>query len=240
MTLIFIQARSTSIRFPGKSMAKIGAFPMIHWVLSACVSAGNSHNIVLCIPKRTSENMLKGYVKEFFPSISIFEGEEHDVYQRFKDAYLEFKSDFEKEPPANGLIRVCADRPLLSPVLLSKLLHTEKHVIELLYNHETFKLKGPCGIGGESISRSLSKKFFKVFDSNLIDSEHVTAQLYRNIISLCRMENSLCKLPFGKKVNYSVDTREDLRKTERIMRDFSLKPGDRLPAEQFLEFENFR
>lgn len=221
-------------------MAKIGAHPMIHWVLSACVSAGNSHNVILCIPNHTSEDILKGYVKECFPSIRIFEGEEHNVFQRFKDAYLEFQSDFEKEPTANGLIRVCADRPLLSPVLLSNLLHTEKHIIELLYNHDTFKLKGPCGIGGESISRSLSKEFFQVFNSDLIDSEHVTAKLYRRRVSLCRMENSLRKLPFGKKVNYSVDTREDLRVSDRIVRHFSLKPGDRLPVEQFLEIENFK
>ena len=237
--MIIVQARSTSKRFPNKSMSEIGGYPMIHWVLSGCLPNREFHKIILAIPYGSAELMLREYVSIHFPEIEIIQGDENDVYSRFQTALTVYREVFESEDIGIGLVRVCADRPLISPQLISRLKHHDDKNFELLFNHEVYGDNGPSGIGAESLSKPLAKELFSGKRRDWIEREHVTARLYELEPHLCKSDDIWRSIEFQNSFNYSVDSPIDLEVINSIVDEFSILPGDEIPVTLFMEFESF-
>lgn len=237
--MIVIQARSTSKRLPRKSMREINGYPLIHWVLSSCLAANDLHNIILAIPKGNSERELRRYVRGHFPKVTIMQGDESNVFSRFKTVLTLLRNVFENEPDGLGFVRVCADRPLLMPKLLLNLRHSDDNTPELLFNHNTETRNGPNGIGAESLSKALALEFFFGDRNDWIDEEHVTSRIYNLEPSVCKSEKSLNSEKFHRRINYSVDTAQDFNVINEIVKEFSIKPGTDLSIETFCELERY-
>lgn len=102
--MILIQARSTSTRFPNKSMALLDGHPLIRHVYDKCGLAHGKRMMV--IPK---DDPLKDYFqKEFIP---FYEGSEADVLERYYHCAKAHDLDW--------VIRITGDCPLISPAQIA-------------------------------------------------------------------------------------------------------------------------
>jgi spore coat polysaccharide biosynthesis protein SpsF len=237
--LILVKARSTSKRLPNKSLLSIGGVPIVEWVLSACLELDGKHTLVLCIPNNKNEKQLENFVRFKFPQVRIFKGDEENVFQRFQGAYNSHLNELLKENGTNGVIRICADRPLLSRNLISDLVHFDHEGNQLLYNHFNPLKVGPIGIGGESMSRSLAENLFTGKMSKVANFEHVTSNLYQEMPENCKFVETLPKEYFKSSFDLTVDTAEDLKMLNHIVADFQIKPGGNISASQYREIGNF-
>ncbi len=239
LKLILVQARSTSKRLPNKSLLSIGGVPIIEWVLSACLELDNMHTVVVCIPNTRQEQHLENFVRFKFPQVRIFKGSEENVFQRFQGAYKSHLNELLNENNTNGVIRICADRPLLSRYLISDLVHTDHERNQLLYNHFNPLRVGPIGIGGESMSRCLAGNLFTGKMFALANFEHVTSDFYRAMPENCKFIESFPENYFETLFDLTVDTVEDLKLLNQIVLNFNLIPGGDISASQYREIGNF-
>ncbi|ASY10023.1 cytidylyltransferase domain-containing protein [Candidatus Planktophila lacus] len=237
--MILVQARSTSKRLPNKSLLSIGGVAIIEWVLSACLDLENEHTVVLCIPNTTEELELESFVRFKFPRVRIFKGSEENVFQRFQGAYKSHLDELLAENISNGVIRICADRPLLSRYLISDLVHIDHEVDQLLYNHFNPLRVGPIGIGGESMSRYLAENLFTGKMFALANFEHVTSDLYQTMPENCKFIETFPEKYFESSFDLTVDTAEDLKMLNQLVVDFHIIPGGDISASQYREIGNF-
>jgi len=116
--VIGIQARSTSTRLPGKSLATIAGKPMIEYILKsarkACIyirenMPDNCARVVVLTPR--GDPLVK-YLGSYW---DVIEGSESDVLSRYKQAVDEFSPDY--------VVRLTADCWNIPPFIISK--HTE-------------------------------------------------------------------------------------------------------------------
>ena len=235
--MILIQARSSSKRLPNKSMALIGNWPIIDWVIQACRSVKQDHTIVLCIPDNPREAKLELFVRKNFANVHIHKGSELNVFKRFGSAYQNFQDEFEKENQKNGVIRVCADRPLMSLFFLDKLIHEKNDEIELIFNHRFVENYGPDGVGAESLSRGLCKEFFSGNLSIFSNAEHVTSDLYNDKPTICKFVSPFSKNLLKKTVNLSVDTFEQLNTINQIVKRLKIIPGGNITQNTLADIE---
>ena len=234
-----MQARSTSKRLPNKSLLRIGGVAIIEWVLLACLEATPKHTVVLCIPNTKFEEKLEKFVRLKFPQVKIFKGSEENLFERLQKAYQFYLDDLLRENEANGVIRICADRPLLSKSLVSDLVHLNHDQNQLLYNHFNPRKLGPIGIGGESLSRALAKNLFTGKMASLANSEHVTVDLYTAIPENCEYIEAFPDDYFEFSFELTVDTEGDLKKLNRIVHEFKISPGGEISAKQYRDIGNF-
>jgi spore coat polysaccharide biosynthesis protein SpsF (cytidylyltransferase family) len=236
--LILIQARSSSVRLPNKSMALVANWPIIDWVIQACLSVKQGHTIVLCIPNGPQEENLELFVRKKFAKVHIYRGSELNVYKRFQSAYLDFTEEFEGENQKNGVIRVCADRPLMSVFFLEKLIHEENNQLELKFNHKFAENNGPTGIGAESLSRRLANEFFSGSLSDLSNTEHVTSNFYDSIPTICKFASPFSHNSLKKPVSLSIDTLEELNMINTIVKSLNLAPGGNITYNNLADIED--
>jgi len=208
-------------------------------VLSACIALDKRHTVVLCIPNTENERHLENFVRFKFPQVRIFKGSEENVFQRFQGAYKSHLNELLDENNTNGVVRICADRPLLSRYLISDLIHNDHERHQLLYNHFNPIRVGPIGIGGESLSRCLADNLFTGKMSTLANFEHVTSELYQAMPENCKFIETFPANYFETPFDLTVDTVEDLKILDQIVRIFKLTPGGDISASQYREIGNF-
>jgi spore coat polysaccharide biosynthesis protein SpsF len=100
----FVQARMSSTRFPGKVLAPFRGEPMILHVVRAVAAAVGDENVVVATSDEPSDDPLAAYLASL--GVACFRGPRDDVLRRFRlcaDAY-----------PAEWVLRICADSPLMS------------------------------------------------------------------------------------------------------------------------------
>ena len=212
---------------------------IIEWVLSACREVDNKHTVVLCIPNTRTEQQLEDFVRLKFPWVHIFKGSEENLFQRFQGAYQFYLDKLLEENSTNGVIRICADRPLLSRSAISDLAHSDQEGNQLLYNHFNPRRVGPIGIGGESMSRGLARNLFTGSMVSLANIEHVTFDLYCAMPKICDYIDPFPRDDFEFSFDLTVDTPEDLRALDEIICEFHLLPGGDISANQYREIGNY-
>ena len=63
-TVIIIQARLTSSRFPNKVLQKIGNFPLIEFLIKRLKSSKEIDQIVVAAPNNKKNKLIKKYIKK--------------------------------------------------------------------------------------------------------------------------------------------------------------------------------
>ncbi len=117
-TLIIIQARQNSSRFPNKVMCLLNGRSVIQYMIDFVKSI--PLDFVFAIPKNYGNEMLKGYL--LARKCKVFEGSNDDVLDRFYKCAKKYK--------AETIIRLCADTPYLdiADIFLHKTIHEEKGI----------------------------------------------------------------------------------------------------------------
>src|SRR6185503_15435408 len=100
---VFVQARMSSQRFPGKVLAPFRGEPIISHVVARAAAAVPRDAITVATSSERSDDPLVRYLEG--EGVSVFRGPLDDVLGRFQACL--------SAHPCEWLFRVCADSPLL-------------------------------------------------------------------------------------------------------------------------------
>lgn len=118
-TVVVIQARYGSTRFPGKVVAELIGQPMLAFLIRRLKLSKHVDQIILATTLNPEDSRLCEIASEH--NIAFINGSEDDVLARFVDAALFTNAD--------TVIRITADCPLVDPLLLD-------HMIEEFYSRD--------------------------------------------------------------------------------------------------------
>lgn len=201
MIRTFIQARMSSSRFPGKVLVPFRGRPIIAHVIAAAARVFPPDRITVATSTETSDDPLACYVREM--GISVHRGSLDNVVERFQSCLQTF--------PCDWFFRICADSPLLDPILFHSLLrYSDRQDVDLVTN--VFPRTFPKG---ESLEM-LNAATFAAIDSHRLNPnarEHVT-QVYYLHPELFRIVNIEATEPRLFGTSLVVDTLEDWRRLE--------------------------
>ncbi len=162
-----IQARMSSTRFPGKSLARVYKdFSLLELVMLRVMKAEKLDMVILA----TSKESDCGPLVELADSLGILtvRGCEMDVLSRFVEAIQQYNPDV--------VVRVCADNPLIDPVEIDKLVDFfQGNQFDYAANN-TPDCGLPDGLGCEIVrSGTITKVAAKALDNGY--REHVTSYI---------------------------------------------------------------
>lgn len=215
--LCIVQARMGSERLPGKVMKEINGQPMIGYTLNSLKKSKYIDEIVLATSTLELNNPLAEYVESI--NFKVFRGENEDnVLERYK--LVADKYD------GGVIIRVTGDCPLINPIIID-------HVVTkfLMYDYDYVRIDVPDtfqrGFDVEVFSKkALDRVYNNVCSKENIHNkdyapfrEHVTFYIYNHQnefkVGYVKGEG---KYFDNKNINLSVDTEEDFRRVEGILR----------------------
>src|SRR3990167_3696987 len=100
MRMLLIQARSTSKRFPGKILEKLGNFTLLEWVHQRLAPLGIAIAFVVPNGDKAIE-----YIRN--KRWGLFQGSKENVLDRYYKAARHFD--------VQGIVRITADCPFIDP-----------------------------------------------------------------------------------------------------------------------------
>ena len=208
-TIIIIQARMESTRFPGKMMADLLGKTVIGHVISRVKKCKLVDKIVLATTTSNEDDLLESEAKK--EGISVFRGSEDDVLDRFYQAAKKYE--------ATIVVRITGDCPLIDPKIIDKTINffnNEKCDYASNTNPPTF----PDGMDAEVFSFNSLEKAWK--NAKLkSEREHVTPYIKKNeeIFSNKNLENE----QDISKYRMTIDEAEDLIAVKRILENINDK-----------------
>lgn len=199
-TAVFIQARMSSQRFPGKVLAPFRGRPLIHHVLTRVRQAFPERTCVVVTSGEASDDPLCAYLPQL--DCAFVRGPLNDVVRRFELAW--------QRCPADWILRICADSPLQSLFVLQAIDRLPRAGQDLLTT--TWPRSFPRGQNVELIRaealRSLARENLEP-----ADREHVTRWFYRHP-DRYQIANLASGRPELAEVSLAVDEVADLQRLE--------------------------
>lgn len=195
----FIQARKTSTRLPNKIYEPIAGVPILYHVIDRVAKASLVDDIVVCSP-HPLEDIPEG-VGEF-----VYH-DEMDVLGRYYHCLL--------NNPADYVVRITADCPLLDPHLIDFVIH---HAIKASadYCSNVLTRTFPDGVDCEVMSKKMLY-FLQATVNSAYAREHVTIAAIQN--KKIRDQFNFIGVESVKNhsdLKYSVDTPDDLERVRRM------------------------
>lgn len=167
-----IQARMASTRFPGKMIADLHGHPVIDWVLMRSLKAKTVGETFLATSTLSQDDILAERANLL--KVPVFRGSESDVLSRY--------AEVAKQTEADLIVRVCADRPLIDPMLIDMAVNyfLENNQIDLAYNHISGDGQNwPRGFGVE-VLRAKDLLHMHETQHERYFQEHVTPYMWQN------------------------------------------------------------
>jgi spore coat polysaccharide biosynthesis protein SpsF len=211
MIRVFIQARMSSKRFPGKVLAPFQGKPVIAHVIAAAARTVPFDRIVVTTSSETADDPLACYVRKL--GISVFRGELENVVARFQACLDAHRCDW--------FFRLCADSPLIdSGLLQAAMRYAERRDIDLVTN--VFPRTFPRGQSVELIRAEP----FAAIDANHLtpqQKEHAT-QIYYYHPERFKIVNLESAEARSTETSYAIDTLDDLGRLEHVPLPLSFVP----------------
>ena len=197
-TVIIVQARMDSSRFPGKILKKVGEHELLIFQHQRLLKSTKADLIVIATTTNTLDDCIEEYCDK--NEIPCFRGSEQDVLQRYRDA-----ADFYD---ANVIVRINSDCPFIDPIEVDHAIMTwfdKQPNIEYASNilEETY----PVGMHIEVFSREALERA-TLEASSPDEREHVTPYIYRNP-ELFNLHSITCSENLSH-FRWTVDYPEDL------------------------------
>lgn len=195
---IFIQARMSSVRFPGKILAPLNGKPIIKHMIDLASQIKDKYQVVVLTSVEESDDPLVSYLESI--GCCYFRGSLNNVFERFQECAKSYACDY--------FVRICADSPFLNTKLVEVLLEYVKqnHVYDIISN--VFNRTFPKGQSVEIIRSDTFLDIEKKLLTNY-ECEHVTPYLYSN-----QQKFKTMFVNYNKNlahINMSIDSIEDLR-----------------------------
>jgi spore coat polysaccharide biosynthesis protein SpsF len=192
-----VQARMGSTRLPNKTIADIVGKPMLAHVVERLKGSNLLEGIIIATTADDSGNTIVEIAKKL--GVYVSKGSEHDVLDRYYQAF--------KKYPADVVVRVSSDCPLIDPIIIDKVVN---RYFEGDYDYVTNTLVRtyPDGLDVEVFSFIALEKAWK--EAALFsEREHVTPYIWKNAekFRLANVENEVNLAH----LRWTVDQKEDLK-----------------------------
>ena len=204
-TIILVQARLGSKRFPKKILQKIGNKTVIEILYNRIRSIKLADKVIIVTTKNKIDNALVNFLKK--RRIAVFRGSEKNVLKRFYDAGKKYSGKF--------IVRICGDCPFVERSLLEKMIKKIKNN-ELDYVSNINPPTYPDGLDLEVFTfKALSKAYFN--SKTEFEREHVTPYIIKNMD-----KNYNFKLPKNySKIRVTLDEKLDLENLRYIFKKYN-------------------
>ena len=200
---VFIQARMSSRRFPGKMLAPFAGRPLIEWMLDRIGAVVGGGRLVVATSMDRTDDPLTYYVERL--GYQVFRGSLENVFFRYQECLREFPTDW--------IVRICGDSPLLDPGLIGLLAADCLPDVDLVTN-VAVRSYPP----GQSVE-ILNAHTLAGIDHTLLDpreKEHPTQFFYRRPERFC-IRNRIGTNVDWPHMSFVVDTLDDLRRLESVV-----------------------
>jgi spore coat polysaccharide biosynthesis protein SpsF len=196
--VVIVQARMSSVRFPGKSLYPIEGKPMIRHLLDSVRQIVPTDKLIIATSTGVQDDLLAKELCEF----KVFRGDEENVANRFFQALAGRTEQY--------FARISGDSPLWDFRVLERV-YQRRGDAEIVTTAGNY----PSGFHVELTGVELFRQSYSDF-SQQEDFEHLFPYFYRNAdrFSIMRVE---CPFSFDPKCKFSVDTTEDLNAVERVL-----------------------
>jgi len=198
---IFIQARMSSARFPGKMLAPFRGRPLIAQVLERFREGGLRSQVVVLTSVDPTDDPLADFVADRC-GVPVFRGELDNVVGRFQAALVDY--------PCEWFVRISGDSPLVDAALVQAMIGWADRDYDVVSNvvRRTFP-------PGQSVECVRSEVFCALRSGDLTPNqrEHVTKVFYDRP-DAWRMRSVVCAEPQWAGVRMVVDQLDDLRVLE--------------------------
>jgi spore coat polysaccharide biosynthesis protein SpsF (cytidylyltransferase family) len=193
-----VQARVGSSRLPGKALLDIAGRPMIAHVLDRALDIAGVDAAVLATTVAPADDALMDFARR--RDIPCTRGSEDDVLDRFHQAV--------SEHPADVIVRVTADCPLLDPRVSGLVLGEYlRRAGDVDYVSNVHPPTYPDGLDTEVLSREALERVWRDADRPS-EREHVTSYIWRNAAAF-RVANVATE-PSRAHLRWTVDELADL------------------------------
>ncbi|HEY7825017.1 MAG TPA: glycosyltransferase family protein [Acidimicrobiia bacterium] len=206
-TLAIVQARTSSSRLPGKVLKPLEGEPMILRQLERISRAGSLDQIVVATSDHPSDDELAQFLQA--QGFDVVRGPLDDVLHRFALAL--------DTHPADVVVRLTADCPLISPAVIDQLVEAF-HAGNADYLSNTMEPTYPDGLDVEVVTAD-ALRYVDEQTADKHEREHVTLGVYRRpdqfVITNFRDPSGADH----SDLRWTVDTPEDFAFVEAVYRD---------------------
>lgn len=207
-----IQARMGSTRLPGKVLAPLAGRPVLGWVTRALQSCGQIDEVVVATTTEGSDDPIERYAAE--GPVRCVRGPEDDVLARYLLAL--------DAAPADAVVRITADCPLIDPALVDLVAAAWRHDPTWDYVATTLHRSLPRGLDVELVSSVTLRGLDAVATDH--HRRHVTSHLYT--VPEGRRLLGLVVSPPADDLRVTLDTEQDWELLEAV----TAHVGDRIIA----------
>jgi len=205
-----IQARVGSTRFPGKVLEDLGGRPVLEWVVRAARSAAQIDTVVVATSTEAADDDVAELAANL--GVAVVRGSEDDVLSRFVAAL--------DAHPADAIVRLTADCPLLDPTLIDAVAGAWAASPTHDYVSTVLVRCLPRGMDVELVTAGA----LRAVDRDAVghDRVHVTSRLYAQPSAYRLL--GLCVTPPANDLRVTLDTREDLALLRALVTELSDAP----------------
>lgn len=208
-----IQARSSSSRFPRKSLMPIAGIPLIR--LCAIRAKNDFSKLIVATSSEASDDELSKILLD--AGIEVFRGSLTNVLSRFINIIDSYKLSDE-----DSIIRLTGDNPIVDSKFLEMLkIAWEKQGLDYLSGQpaDTTNSNWPYGLSAEFVKAGLLRKSY-LTDKSDYNLEHVTTFAKENAKNKA-FGDQVTSLVFKEKLRLTIDTKEDFEKVSKLFEKFS-------------------
>jgi spore coat polysaccharide biosynthesis protein SpsF len=205
--LAVVQVRMGSTRLPGKALAPFRGTTVLEHMLSRLDRVEHPLHLVVATTSLHEDDSLADVAAS--AGVSVFRGDSADVLARFAACIASLPTR------PRLVLRVCADRPLLCPVLIDELIDAYAELDEPDYLSNNLPPSYPDGLDLE-LMRTECLLLAHDESRDPYEREHVTPFLYRRPDRF-RLAGLIC--PFGNysHVRLALDTPDDYERLSALV-----------------------
>ena len=191
-----IQARAGSTRLPAKVLADLGGRPVLEWVVRAARTANLVDEVIVATSTLAGDDVVADLADSL--GVAVVRGSEDDVLSRFVAAL--------DAHPADALVRLTADCPLLDPSLIDAVAGAWIAAPSLDYVSTVLVRSLPRGMDIELVTAGALRAVDRMAVGH--DRVHVTSAVYADPTAYRLL--GLCVTPPANDLRVTLDTAEDL------------------------------
>jgi len=191
-----IQARTGSTRLPGKVLEDLGGRPVLEWVVRAARAATQIDTVIVATSTTAGDDVVAELAGSL--GVPVVRGSEDDVLSRFVAAL--------DAHPADALVRLTADCPLLDPTLIDAVAGAWAAAPIHDYVSTVLVRCLPRGMDVELVTAGALRAVDRVAVGH--DRVHVTSRLYAEPTAYRLL--GVCVTPPANDLRVTLDTRQDL------------------------------
>lgn len=208
---VVIQARSSSTRLPGKVLRRLGDRSVLGWVVRAARAAEGVATVVVATSQDPEDDAVAEEARRH--GAGVVRGPLDDVLARFLLACDRY--------PADAVVRLTADCPLLDPALLTQLVALWRSQPDLDYVSTTLVRTLPRGFDAELVRVPVLRD--QARQPSGPHREHVTCGVYADPQRYACA--GLVVAPGADDLRVTLDTEEDWALLEALVAELGGRPA---------------